>query len=49
MSQGVQLIVFPVEDIARAKAPHTTLLGAEPYAEAPYYVGFKVGEQGGRA
>jgi predicted enzyme related to lactoylglutathione lyase len=22
-----------------------TLLGAEPYADAPYYVGFKVGDQ----
>ena len=45
MSQGVQLIVFPVKDIARAKALYTKLLGAEPYADAPYYVGFKVGEQ----
>jgi hypothetical protein len=46
MSQGVQLIVFPVKDIARAKAPYAMLLGAAPYAEAPHYVGFKVGEQG---
>ena len=45
MSQGVQLIVFPVKDIARAKALYGTLLGAEPYADAPYYVGFKVGGQ----
>jgi predicted enzyme related to lactoylglutathione lyase len=44
MSQGVQLTVFPVKDIARAKALYGTLLGAEPYADAPYYVGFKVGE-----
>ncbi|HEY4867213.1 MAG TPA: VOC family protein [Candidatus Dormibacteraeota bacterium] len=45
MSQGVQLIVFPVKDIPRAKALYGTLLGAEPYADAPYYVGFKVGGQ----
>src|SRR5260221_13074052 len=45
MSQGVQLIVFPVTDMARAKALYATLLGAEPYADAPYYVGFKAGEQ----
>ena len=45
MSQGVQLIVFPVKDIARAKTLYGTLLGAEPYADAPYYVGFKVGYQ----
>jgi predicted enzyme related to lactoylglutathione lyase len=45
MSQGVQLIVFPVKDISRGKALYAKLLGAEPYADAPYYVGFKVGEQ----
>jgi predicted enzyme related to lactoylglutathione lyase len=45
MNQGVQLIVFPVTDIARAKTLYGTLLGAEPYADAPYYVGFKVGDQ----
>ena len=50
MSQGVPLIVFPVNDIARAKTLYKALLGAEPYADAPYsdapyYVGFKVGDQ----
>jgi predicted enzyme related to lactoylglutathione lyase len=45
MGQGVQLIVFPVKDIARARTLYATLLGAEPYADAPYYVGFKVGDQ----
>jgi predicted enzyme related to lactoylglutathione lyase len=44
MSQGVALIVFPVNDIARAKTLCKALLGAEPYADAPYYVGFKVGD-----
>src|SRR6267143_2585644 len=45
MNQGIQLLVYPVKDIARAKALYRTLLGVEPYADAPYYVGFRVGEQ----
>ncbi|MDQ6922185.1 MAG: glyoxalase [Candidatus Dormibacteraeota bacterium] len=32
-------------DVARAKALYSTLLGTEPYADSPYYVGFKVGDQ----
>src|SRR5262245_43904042 len=45
MSQGVQTIIYPVSDIAQAKALYRALLGVEPYADAPYYVGFKVGGQ----
>src|SRR5437868_11501718 len=45
MNKGIQLLVFPVEDVARAKALYSTLLGTEPYADAPYYVGFRVGDQ----
>ncbi len=45
MNQGVKTIVYPVKDIARAKAEFRTLLGIEPYADSPYYVGFKVGDQ----
>jgi predicted enzyme related to lactoylglutathione lyase len=45
MNQGIQLLVYPVKDIARAKALYRTLLGVEPYADAPYYVGFRVGDQ----
>ena len=45
MSQAVDLIVFPVRDIAKAKRLYGTLLGVEPYADAPYYVGFRVGDQ----
>src|SRR5712691_13225573 len=45
MSQGVNLLVFPVKDIARAKRLYSTFLGVEPYADAPYYVGFRVGDQ----
>jgi predicted enzyme related to lactoylglutathione lyase len=45
MKQGMQLVVYPVKDIARAKALYREVLGVEPYADQPYYVGFRAGEQ----
>jgi len=45
MAQGFSLLVCPVQDLAKAKALYSTLLGTQPYAEAPYYVGFHVGDQ----
>jgi predicted enzyme related to lactoylglutathione lyase len=45
MNQGVRIIIYPVKDMARAKTQFRTLLGVEPYADQPYYVGFKVGDQ----
>jgi predicted enzyme related to lactoylglutathione lyase len=45
MTQGVKTIIYPVKDIALAKALFNKLLGTEPYADEPYYVGFKVGDQ----
>ena len=45
MNQGVKTILYPVKDLAQAKALFTTLLGVEPIADAPYYVGFKVDGQ----
>ncbi len=45
MNQGIKIVVYPVKDIARAKALFRELLGVEPYADAPYYVGFKVCDQ----
>jgi hypothetical protein len=44
MSQSVRATIYPVKDIAKAKALYATLLGTEPYADAPYYVGFRVGD-----
>jgi predicted enzyme related to lactoylglutathione lyase len=38
------LIRVPVQDLASAKAVYGSLLGVEPYAEAPYYAGFRVGD-----
>ena len=45
MNQGVKTVIYPVKDIAKAKALFTVLLGKEPYADAPYYVGYKIGGQ----
>jgi predicted enzyme related to lactoylglutathione lyase len=44
MSQGIKLIVYPVGDLAAAKTLYSTLLDTEPYVDAPYYVGFRVGD-----
>jgi predicted enzyme related to lactoylglutathione lyase len=45
MKQGIQLIVYPVKDLDRAKALYGEVLGVEPYADAPCYVGFRAGDQ----
>ncbi|MGH7721599.1 MAG: VOC family protein [Candidatus Dormibacteria bacterium] len=44
MSQSLKATIYPVKDVAKAKAFYATLLGTEPYADAPYYVGFHVGD-----
>ncbi len=43
MNQGIETIVYPVKDIQRAKQMFNRLLDAEPYADMPYYVGYRVG------
>ena len=45
MNRGIKTVIYPVKDMARAKTQFRTLLGVEPYADQPYYVGFKVGDQ----
>jgi predicted enzyme related to lactoylglutathione lyase len=45
MNQGIKTIIYPVKDLAHAKALFSKLLGIEPYADGPYYVGFRVGDQ----
>ena len=45
MDQGFSLFIFPVKDVIQAKALFSKLLGTQPYTDAPYYVGFKVGDQ----
>lgn len=41
---AVSLIVYPASDVPKATKFYTTLLGTEPYAESPYYVGFRTGD-----
>ncbi len=45
MNKGIKTVIYPVKDMARAKTRFRTLLGVEPYSDAPYYVGFKIGDQ----
>ncbi|MEU1039465.1 VOC family protein [Streptomyces sp. NPDC005551] len=45
MTSGLTTIVYPVKDLARAKAVFGALLGVEPYADEPYYVGFRTAGQ----
>lgn len=45
MTAGLKTIIYPVKDLARAKGLFSALLGVEPYADQPYYVGFRAAEQ----
>ncbi|MGN6756775.1 MAG: VOC family protein [Thermomicrobiales bacterium] len=45
MTSGMKTIIYPVKDLAQAKTLYSALLGVEPYADAAYYVGFRVGDQ----
>ena len=45
MSEGIKTVIYPVSDIARAKAAFSTVLGAEPVMDQPHYVQFNVGDQ----
>ena len=44
-TEGVQIILHPVTDLAAAKAVYTALLGVEPAQDAPYYVGYEAAGQ----
>jgi predicted enzyme related to lactoylglutathione lyase len=44
MAKNIKLIVYPVADIEKAKAFYSQFLEAEPYADSPYYIGYKVGD-----
>ncbi|MET8154360.1 VOC family protein [Actinoplanes sp. NPDC049668] len=43
--QGFLTLLHPVSDLATAKAVYTALLGVEPQADSPYYVGYQVAGQ----
>jgi predicted enzyme related to lactoylglutathione lyase len=42
MATNINLIVFPVKDVEKAKRFYTTFLGTEPYADSPYYIGYRL-------
>jgi predicted enzyme related to lactoylglutathione lyase len=42
---AVNTLIYPVADLAAAKRVFTTLLGAEPHTDEPYYVGYSVDGQ----
>ncbi|MCR6482250.1 VOC family protein [Amycolatopsis sp. OK19-0408] len=44
-TQGIKTVLHPVADLAAAKAVYTALLGIEPQADSPYYVGYDAGGQ----
>ena len=44
-TQGVQTILHPVSDLEAAKPVYVALLGVEPTADSPYYVGFEAAGQ----
>ncbi|HMK96421.1 MAG TPA: VOC family protein [Acidimicrobiales bacterium] len=44
-TEGVKIVLHPVSDLGKAKAVYTALLGTEPQADAPYYVGYDTAGQ----
>ena len=45
MTEGMKTIIYPVKDLARAKAIFGGLLGVAPQVDTPHYVGFGVDGQ----
>ncbi len=44
-TEGIQTVLHPVSDLDAAKPVYAALLGVEPMADAPYYVGFQAAGQ----
>jgi predicted enzyme related to lactoylglutathione lyase len=45
MNKGIKIVLYPVKDMTQSKTLFQKFLGVEPYADQPYYVGFKVNDQ----
>ena len=45
MTSGIKTVIYPVRDLARAKALYGKVLGVEPDVDEVYYVGFSIGDQ----
>jgi predicted enzyme related to lactoylglutathione lyase len=44
-TQGIKTVLHPVSDLEAAKTLYTALLGVQPTADSPYYVGFDAAGQ----
>ncbi len=42
---GIKTVLHPVSDLTAAKAVYTALLGIEPQADSPFYVGYDAAGQ----
>jgi predicted enzyme related to lactoylglutathione lyase len=45
MTEGIKTIIYPVKDLAQAKALYGELMGVQPSMDEAYYVGFSVAGQ----
>jgi predicted enzyme related to lactoylglutathione lyase len=44
-TEGIKTVLHPVTDLGKAKEVYSALLGVEPTADAPYYVGYDTAGQ----
>jgi predicted enzyme related to lactoylglutathione lyase len=44
-TQGIKTVLYPVSDVAAAKAVYVALLGGEPQTDGEYYIGFDAAGQ----
>ncbi len=44
MARNLELLVYPIKDVEKAKLIFGKFFDTEPYVASPYYVGYKVGE-----
>jgi predicted enzyme related to lactoylglutathione lyase len=44
-TRGITIVLHPVSDLEAAKPVYAALLGIEPQADSPYYVGFDAAGQ----
>ena len=42
MSVNCNTVLYPVKDVAQAKATFSALFGVAPHVDSPYYVGYSV-------
>jgi len=43
MFEGLRTVIYPVNDVTRAREWYAALLEQPPYFDQPFYVGFEVG------